>query len=49
VGAKELGGDRIKRADLTWPEGYSISYDIMQKRSFEGDGISSHSLLLAGD
>ena len=28
---KELGGDRTSTADLNWPKGYSILYDIMQR------------------
>ena len=28
---KELGGSRIRAADLNWLRGYSIPYDIMQK------------------
>lgn len=28
-GHKEPGGDRTKTADLTWPNRYSIPYDIM--------------------
>ena len=30
-GPKELGENRIRTADLIWPKGYSIPYDIMQK------------------
>jgi len=29
---KKLGGDRIRTADLNWPRGYSIPYDIMWKK-----------------
>lgn len=35
-GPKELGGDEIRTAHLNWAEGYSMSYDIMWKKSFEG-------------
>ena len=41
-----LGGDRIRTADLNWPKGYSIPYDITWKESSEGSGSSSRSLLL---
>ena len=28
-GPKELGGNRVRTADLNWTKGYSIPYDIM--------------------
>ena len=40
---KELGGDKMKTADLNWPKGCSIPYDIMWKESFEGGESLSHS------
>ena len=47
---KELGENRIRIADLNWPNGYSIPYDIMWKENLEGGGSSSHSLpLLRGE
>jgi len=39
----ELGGNRIRAADLKWPKGYSIPYDTVQE---EQRGSSSGSLLL---
>ena len=30
-GHKELGWDRSRTADLNWPKGYSIPYNILQK------------------
>ena len=39
-GPKELGGNRIRTADLNWPKGYSRPHDIVQNE-FEGDGSSS--------
>lgn len=35
-GHKELRGDRIRIADLSWPKGYSIHYDITQKKVGRG-------------
>ena len=30
-GHKELGGNRIRTADLNWPKQYFVPYDIMWK------------------
>ena len=41
-GPKELGGNRIRRADFNCPKGYSIPYDIMWKEFWrEWDFISA--------
>ena len=34
-GHKDLGEDRIRTADLNWPRGYSIPYDIIKKESLK--------------
>jgi len=34
-GHKELGEGRNKTADLNWPRGYSIPYDIIKKESLK--------------
>ena len=36
---KELKGDRNKTADLSWPKGYAILHDIMQKESLKEVGV----------
>lgn len=36
---EELGGERIRTADLKWSKGHSIPCDIMQKKIFEGVGV----------
>jgi len=44
---KELGGNRIRMADLNWPKGYSIPYHMTSSgMSFEGSGCISLFLLL---
>jgi len=43
---KELGGNRIKAADLNRSKGYSIPYGIMQTEFWRGWGLTSLSLLL---
>ena len=35
-GPKELGGSRIRTADLKWPKGYSLPYDIKQNEFLRG-------------
>ena len=47
-GPKDLGRNRIKTADLNWPEGYFISYGIMWKEFSRGWKFISLSLLLLG-
>lgn len=39
-GHKKLGGDRIRIADLNWPKGFSIPYNIM-RRDFKNCGESA--------
>jgi len=46
-GPKEMGGNRIRTADLNWPKGYSIPYDIRCNENFEGSESSFLFLLLA--
>ena len=52
-GPKEMVGNRIRTADLNWPKGRSIPYDIMWKESFErgkrgtGERLLVHHLLYA--
>ena len=38
-GQKELGGDRTWAAELNWPNGYSITYNTMQKRLLKLWGV----------
>lgn len=38
---KEPGGNRIRRADLNCPKGYSIPYDVMQMFGIRWDSLGS--------
>jgi len=36
---KEVGGTRIRTADLNWPRGYSIPYDVIVEGVLKGVGV----------